>query len=56
MTRTRVVRPDSWGERCASPVKASFRQEHLASAEGSERRRAHWRRVKDRIAAALDRQ
>lgn len=33
-----------------------FHQEHLASAEERERQRAHWRRVMDRVATALDRQ
>ncbi|MBC2875465.1 MULTISPECIES: SRPBCC family protein [Streptomyces] len=32
-----------------------FHQEHLASAEERERRRAHWRRVMDQVATALDR-
>ncbi|MGC5342947.1 SRPBCC family protein [Streptomyces sp. DT171] len=33
-----------------------FHQEHLASAEERERQRAHWRRVMDQVATALDRQ
>ncbi|MGW0820052.1 SRPBCC family protein [Streptomyces sp. NPDC002845] len=31
-----------------------FHQERMASAEQRERQRAHWRRVMDRVAAALD--
>lgn len=31
-----------------------FHQEHLASAEERERRRAHWQRVMDQVATALD--
>ncbi|MFK3735895.1 SRPBCC domain-containing protein [Streptomyces sp. NPDC088090] len=31
-----------------------FHQEHLASAEERELRRAHWQRVMDQVAAALD--
>ncbi|MEU3660297.1 SRPBCC domain-containing protein [Streptomyces sp. NPDC032940] len=31
-----------------------FHQEHIASQEERERRRAHWQRVMDRVAAALD--
>ncbi|MFE2282116.1 SRPBCC domain-containing protein [Streptomyces sp. NPDC059454] len=32
-----------------------FHQEHLASAEERERRRAHWQHVMDRVATSLDR-
>ncbi|MET8568909.1 SRPBCC domain-containing protein [Streptomyces sp. NPDC004783] len=31
-----------------------FHQEHLASAEEREGRRAHWKRVMDQVAASLD--
>lgn len=31
-----------------------FHQEHLASAEERERQRAHWQRVMDQVATALD--
>lgn len=33
-----------------------FHQEHLASTEERERQRAHWQRVMDQVATALDRQ
>ncbi len=33
-----------------------FHQEHLANAEERERQRAHWQRVLDQVAAALDQQ
>ncbi|MCC3773225.1 SRPBCC domain-containing protein, partial [Streptomyces sp. UNOC14_S4] len=32
-----------------------FHQEHLASAEEREQRRAHWQGVMDQVAAVLDR-
>ncbi|MFB6962113.1 hypothetical protein ACFCYB_35305 [Streptomyces sp. NPDC056309] len=31
-----------------------FRQEHLASAEEREQQRAHWQRIMNQVAAALD--
>lgn len=33
-----------------------FHQEHLASTEEREQQRAHWRRIVDQVAAALDQQ
>lgn len=46
-----ALRPTADGDRTA----LRFHQEHLASAEERERRRAHWNRVMDEVAAALDR-
>ncbi|WP_328470807.1 SRPBCC family protein [Streptomyces sp. NBC_00448] len=46
-----ALRPTADGDRTV----LRFHQEHLASAEERERRRAHWNRVMDEVAAALDR-
>lgn len=46
-----ALRPTADGDR----TSLRFHQEHLASAEERERRRAHWNRVMDEVAAALDR-
>ncbi|RKT51724.1 SRPBCC family protein [Saccharothrix australiensis] len=56
--RIRVTRGSSTVQVALAPGGSGtvlrFHEEHLASAEEREQRRAHWKRVMDRVAAALD--